>query len=258
MREQKWQFIFWCTSLRSACNKRYSILHGTSFANSNLPINNQILMLYCYCMEMRSIQIEAIFLVSNYASAYWQSYFQDICAIYINEVAEDKIGGVGYTVEVNKTKILKRKNHQERLTTAETMDKWVFGGIWRETKQFFFSIVANRKEETLVELLLKKVHVKTTIISDCWCAYNNLSTFGYTYMTVNHSENFLSPNNPEVHIQTIERTWRSLKKNIPKSSQYCFWLSYIIVYSFKRHVGWYDHLVSARFELLLQLVVRFY
>ena len=34
--------------------------------------------------------------------------------------------------------------------------------------------------------------------------------------SVNHSKNFVSPDNPLVHIQNIERTWRDFKSLVPK------------------------------------------
>ena len=50
------------------------------------------------------------------------------------------------------------------------------------------------------------------IISDKWKAYNKLSSLGYTHKTVNHSENFVDPEDPSVHTQNIERLWRDMKE----------------------------------------------
>lgn len=258
MPAQKWGHIFRCTRSRTLCGKRYSMLHGSWFANSNMPIHEQIMMLYCYSLELRSGQIEAMIGVKRNAAADWQSYFRDICTIYVSEVSDAKIGGVGRVVEIDETKIMKRKNHQGRMLTAEEHGYWVFGGICRETKETFFSMVPDRSERTLVDMLLQNVHQGTTIISDCWRAYNNISRHGYAHLTINHSENFLSPEDAKIHTQTIERAWRGLKENIPKSSRYQDRLSYLIVYSFKRQVAWYDMSVKERFNLLLKLVERFY
>jgi hypothetical protein len=38
--------FFKCSKSRSICSKRYSILHGTWFGNSNLPLHDQILLIY--------------------------------------------------------------------------------------------------------------------------------------------------------------------------------------------------------------------
>lgn len=256
---QKLGYIFRCMKSRTICGKRYSIIHGTWFANSNLPIQDQILLVYCYCMELKSYQLEGMFdFTSCHTAADWQNYFRDVCVIYMAEVSTEKIGGHGLTVEIDETKIFKHKSHAGRLTVEQEGGDWVFGGICRETKQTFFSIVPDRSEETLIQKLVDNVNPGTKIMSDMWRDYHNISAHGFSHSMVNHSENFLSPDDEDVHTQTIERAWRGLKENISKGSRYSARFSYLIVYSFKRHTQWYSLSVEARFTLLLQLISRFY
>jgi hypothetical protein len=255
---QKWGFVFQCTKSRSICGKSYSMLHGTWFGRSHLPIHDQILLIYCFCIEVKSHQLEKMFGISCHVAADWQSYFRDIAAIYMSEVVIEKIGGIGQVVEIDETKIFRRKNHQGRLAVGEEKSEWVFGGICRETKQTFFRIVPDRSEDTLVQVLLTNVYTGTTIMSDCWRGYQNLTKYGFRHATVNHSENFLNPDDESVHTQTIERAWRGLKENIPKSSRYDVRLSYLMVYSFKRHIDWYGMSANSRFDMVLNLIARFY
>ena len=74
------------------------------------------------------------------------------------------------------------------------------------------------------------------IITDGWAAYSNLSSMGCMHCVVIHKENFVSPDDPEVHTQMIESTWSSLKRFIQsqggnKSPHY---LEYIYEYLFRR------------------------
>ena len=55
----------------------------------------------------------------------------------------------------------------------------------------------------------------TTIYSDCWKAYSSLNKEGFSHLTVNHSINFVDPETG-THTNTIESTWRALKKSLPK------------------------------------------
>lgn len=49
-------------------------------------------------------------------------------------------------------------------------------------------------------------------MSDEWAAYRRInSALGYEHHTVNHSENFVHPDNRDVHTQTIESTWNRLR-----------------------------------------------
>jgi len=50
----------------------------------------------------------------------------------------------------------------------------------------------------------------TTVISDCWAAYQDLDAQGYTYRTVNHSTGFVDQR-AGAHANTIESTWRHVK-----------------------------------------------
>jgi transposase-like protein len=220
---------------------------------------DQILMIYAYCIEMKSAQITGLFgLGSVHTAADWNNYFRDVCAIYLAETADEKIGGVGMKVEIDETKIFKNKNHVGRSTSEQTKGEWLFGGICRETGETFFVIVENRNAEMLIQVIRDKIIPGTHIISDCWRSYSNISLFGYTHATVNHSENFVDPTNSDTHTQTIERTWLGIKANIPKGSRYHSRISYIIQYGFKKNVGWYKMSCLERFNLMLRLIADYY
>uniref|UniRef100_A0A158P4I5 ISXO2-like transposase domain-containing protein n=1 Tax=Tetranychus urticae TaxID=32264 RepID=A0A158P4I5_TETUR len=129
------------------------------------------------------------------------------------------IGGTGRIVEIDETMVFKRKYNRGRLSSEQKRQVWVFGGIDRESKETFAKIVEKRDEATLLEVIKRNILPGTTIYSDGWRSYNNLNQHNYyLHDSVNHSENFLNPSNKSVHTQTIERNWRSLKNNIPKSS----------------------------------------
>jgi hypothetical protein len=55
----------------------------------------------------------------------------------------------------------------------------------------------------------------TTIINDYWKAYDCLNKEGFEHLKVNHSLNFVDPDSG-AHTNTIESTWRALKKSLPK------------------------------------------
>jgi len=54
----------------------------------------------------------------------------------------------------------------------------------------------------------------TTIVSDCWRAYDCLDDSGYQHLKVNHSINFVD-SVTKANTQKIERLWWDLKENIP-------------------------------------------
>ena len=78
-----------------------------------------------------------------------------------------------------------------------------------------FKCVADRTANTLVSVISENILPGTTVISDCWKAYSSLNSEGFSHLTVNHSVNFVDPETG-AHTNTIESTWRALKKSLPK------------------------------------------
>lgn len=257
--KQRYKYRFSCTQRRSVCKKTYSILHGTWFAKSKLSIRDQILVIYCYCLEMENKQIDGMLnFISKNTSVDWNNYFHDLCSIYLSELNNIKIGGAGMIVECDETKIFKNKNHIGRLTSEQETHEWLFGGICRETKETFFVIVPNRNEETLINAICENINEGSHIITDCWRSYLNIQSYGYIHSTINHSENFINPNDQNIHTQTIERVWRGVKNNIPNGGKYQTRIRYISQYSFKKRTNWYNKSSSERFNLLLELISIYY
>ena len=48
---------------------------------------------------------------------------------------------------------------------------------------------------------------------DEWRSYSFIENWGnYKHLKINHSENFVQPENKEVHTQNIENLWQKLKR----------------------------------------------
>ena len=141
-----------------------------------------------------------------------ENFCREVCTkILISD--NKKLGGKGHVVEINESKFGKRKYNRGRALDG----CWVLGGIDRDTKETFFQIVEDQPTETLLPILIENIHPDTTVISDCWKSYDKLSEHFKEQQKVNHSLNFVDPNNAKIHTNTIESTWRALKRsNMPK------------------------------------------
>jgi transposase-like protein len=58
--------------------------------------------------------------------------------------------------------------------------QWVFGGVERGTGKSFYVPVENRSRDTLLPLIRRYILPGTTIISDCWRAYDALPYVEFT------------------------------------------------------------------------------
>lgn len=61
----------------------------------------------------------------------------------------------------------------------------------------------------------KWVLAGSTIITDFWGGPYYLSQHGYNHLRVNHEENFVDPNNPNIHTQTVEGANKHLRLALP-------------------------------------------
>ena len=94
---------------------------------------------------------------------------------------------------------------------------WVVGCICRQTSEMFAVITERRDSQSLSKIIFENVDSKSTIYTDCWKGYNKLEQMNldYVHKTVNHSYNFVNPFDRDVYTNTVERSWRSLRDNIP-------------------------------------------
>ena len=77
--------------------------------------------------------------------------------------------------------------------------------------------VQDRSAQTLIPLIKGNVASGSIIISDEWRPYRQLPQHGYHHLSVNHSANFVNPNNG-ASTQLIERQWEKIKLSLLKQS----------------------------------------
>lgn len=220
--------------MNRACLVAKSIRTGSFFENSRLPLCDSMLFLHLWSKNYQEKTIIDDFPFSNNTVVDWSRFCRELCVTYF-ESTERIIGGRGAIVEIDETLIVKRKYNRGRILRAG----WLFGGIERrEDGQFkcFVKLVYDRSEDHLTHLIQQHIAQGTHIITDGWSAYRNLSNFGYEHSVVIHEENFVSPENNQVHTQTIEATWSSLKRFLrgQGSNKGPHYLEYICEYLFRR------------------------
>ena len=106
---------------------------------------------------------------------------------------DTKIGGQGIVVEIDETKLGKRKYNRGHHVEGV----WVLVGIERTPEgRFFLTPIEKRDQETSLKNIYDHVHEGSIIYTDCWPGYNGLSgCLGFEHSTVNHSQAFKSPIN---------------------------------------------------------------
>jgi transposase-like protein len=132
-----------------------------------------------------------------------------------------KIGGVledgsSIIVEIDEILFFKRKYNRGIVRNRMWYVRW----IQRGSNDCFIVPVSNRNAETMRTLILENIYPGSTIITDEWRAYgaalHNLE--GYNHATINHTYNFVDPEDSMIHTQSIESLWSHSKRALRKKN----------------------------------------
>lgn len=193
--------------IKTRCRKEISLFKNTILDNSKLDVNIILQIWYFYLIQL---PMDGIINFTGCSSNTVTSY----CTLLRNiisqslDVEECKIGGEGIIVEVDETKLGKRKyNRGHRVEGV-----WCICGIERtEEKRSFVVPVQNRNSETIYQTLLTYVYPGSIVYTDCWKAYDNpCEVLNLQHFTVNHSKFFVDPDTG-VHTNTVEGFNNALK-----------------------------------------------
>ncbi|KAI4293323.1 hypothetical protein PAPHI01_2597 [Pancytospora philotis] len=161
-----------------------------------------------------------------------------------------RLGGHGVLCQIDESLFChKQKYHVGRVAKEQV---WVFGiaDMSRSPCIGYMQIVRPRNEETLLPIIAEICRPGTTVASDMWWAYQNLSRkLGLEHRTVNHSLNFVNPVDG-THTQMIESYWGRQKDWIRemKGHQRVRLADYLIEFM------WRDRVMDDTFPELIKLL----
>ena len=192
-------FCWRCSNKK--CKKKVSIHAGSWFEGHNLTLEQIILITYfrVYGVDQEFVKNELG--ISNQTIVDWYNFSREVCSCIL-EKDNEKVGGPGIVVEIDESKLSKRKYHRGH---HDIMLK--DSGFWGHRKGqlevfccvfffffffFFFFQKCSRQDIGDSRINIKEnINPRTTIISDSQRAYNSLSEEGCKYLRVNHSVNFV-------------------------------------------------------------------
>ncbi|KAF0986392.1 hypothetical protein HZS_7992 [Henneguya salminicola] len=104
---------------------------------------------------------------------------------------------------------------QEMVLVEVTPDKSLDEQEFRCYKRKFRTTRSTRFKSFFSDSRLE-IKRATKIISDGWNAYTQLNQYGYGHEVIIHSENFVHPDDAEIHTQTVENMWGVIKRVLRK------------------------------------------
>ena len=201
---------------------------GSMIFGCKIKPNDLFTILFCMIHNLgrtviRDLTKLSLEVITNFTSMVKESMMQIVFMEYDSEGG--MIGGPGMIVEIDETKLARRKSNVGQILASEV--EWVFGGICRHDKRAFKVRVTGRGMRHLIPLMKRFIAPGSIIVSDGWSAYSCIPQHqNWQHYWVNHSENFVNPqqtitgatfalhDEEPVHTQTIERYWRDTKSMV--------------------------------------------
>ena len=211
--ENKRPFTFACQS----CKHRFSPTMGTIFHGSHIPLRTWF-MAVTIVMDakkgMSANQLKEHLNIGSYRTAWYMVH--RIRKAMVDDV-QTKLGSGYGTVEIDETYIGgKAKRRHRKLEPWRDKKDMVIGMRERGGRVRFFH-VPDAKKETIKPLLDRHVAVDAKrIVTDCATVYPFAmdKDFQKKHRTVNHSIEWVNPQDIEVHTNTVESAFSLLKRGI--------------------------------------------
>lgn len=192
---------------RKSCSNQTALFKHTFFATSKIKINDLLWLSYLYLNKLPTSGLICALGLGSEAVCGWTSYIRQLLGDTIN-FEQVKIGGLDIIVEIDETKLGKRKyNRGHRVDGV-----WVVGGVERtDQKKIFLQEVENRNYETILQIFKIFILPGSVVHTDGWAPYVRVcKELNLIHKTVNHKYHFKNPYDG-THTNTIEGTNNGLK-----------------------------------------------
>ena len=196
------------------CRKHGDPFSGTIFANSKLTVSCILRIIGTFTMRMKAKDATEHCKVNQNTINDWSAKITDRWIATLDDFCLGKIGGTGYTIEVDETHLYTNKRRIGRRLEGEKW--WMVGGICRETGEIFLKMTKVRSSRVLIEIIRANIEEGTRIITDGWRGYSTVSLYNYKHDIIIHEKAFVDSHDPSIHTNTIERLWRSVKEFLPR------------------------------------------
>ena len=194
------------------CQSRKSIRTRSFFEGQRLSFAKLLTILFLFATNVPAKTVEEMLIgdVGRCAILYWFNYYRDLMSrdLLANPY---RLGGQGDIVEINESMFQSRRKYN--LGRVFQQRPWVFGALDRMTKKVAVFLVPRRTKKELMDKIRNNIAPGSVIMSDEWRAYNDIPRYnGYQHRTVCHAENFVNPQDNNVHTQNNESFWGHAKK----------------------------------------------
>lgn len=183
--------------------------------NSHLKLQTIVQLFFLWAFKIPLTTVTDLVGVKDETVVQWFQYLRDICTHHLTNNPY-QIGGPGLTVEIDESLIAKRKYNRGH----PVQERWVFGGVCRETGQGFLVFIPDKSAATLLPLVQEHIAPGSIVHTDGLPSYNGIANLPvnppYQHLVVIHQDNFVDPltgactNRVECYWKNAKRRFKSM------------------------------------------------
>jgi len=202
------------------CRKQYSVTVGTVFESSKIALHKWVLATYLLSSSKKGMSAHQLhrMLGVTYKTAWFMAH-------RIREAMSTDIdtpfGSGGGSVEVDETFIGRDRSKAKGATGYEHKMK-VLSLIDRATGRSTSVVVENVTMATLTPILKAKIAPEATVLTDDAGQYRRMGEHFTAHNTTRHTKgNYVDPQNPSTHTNTVEGYFSVFKRGMIGTYQHC-------------------------------------
>lgn len=220
--DKAWRFKDDKTFRCAGCKKKFTVIVGTIFENTNLPLTKWFMAIYLILNHKKGIS--SLQLGRDIDITQKSAWFVNHRLRELTKTKRSKMSGI---VEVDETYIGGKQNNRPRRKRIQHPNKTVVFGMLQRGKEVRVKVVRDSKSKHLIPEILKNVKPDSYVISDTFNSYKRLDGY-YIHLSLNHEHDEYVRG--AAHTNTIEGFWSHLKRSVtgiyhyisPKHTQrYC-------------------------------------
>lgn len=202
-------------TLKNKCYTSLSFFHNSWFTNSKISIVSKFDTIASYIHHDKYTIKDLAYenKLSMKTVSLIVARVNELLGMWIADCNRVKLGGLNVSIEIDELCYGGKKLKNGR--KIKKQKEWVLGIRERITGRTIVVVVPNRKADTLIHYIELYVKKGSVIHTDCWRGYSRLEQLDFEHLCVNHQYFHVNRVN-KAHIQTVERSWRELRRLVPK------------------------------------------
>jgi len=190
------------------CRKDFTIITGTVFGESKLPLKKWFIAIYL--LSTTSKGISSVQLAKHVGVTQKTGWFMDH---RIRAAMKQNKGQLFGTIEVDETHIggLEKNKYQSKRKHVGTggVGKTALFGLKKRSGEMRAKVLRALSKEELHKAIGKAIALGSAVYTDSYCGYNGLHE-GYQHSAVNHSDGQYVDG--DVHTNSVESFWALFKR----------------------------------------------